>query len=378
MTRRSVLFAIFSLTGLFIAGGFAAIGQAETGDKLKISTWPGGYMLSQQKAFFAPYSEETGTEIDVATSTNPLSSLKSWKEDSKADRDVVTLTSHQAEIACREGLLASFAIEDIAGSDKIKDISRDFLANSLMDCAVPTVAWSTLMVVKPAAFKKKKPRTWTDFFNVKKFPGKRSMPKTARYSLEIALMSTGVKPGDVYEKLASINGQKRAFRALDKLKENILWWEKSAQSIEQLGQEDVVMGVAYNGRLFHSIIKDSLDVTLIWQGQIYDYDYWGVPVSSGNRSQAMAFVKFATKPEQLAKQSRWMPYGPMRRSAFEYVGNHDLIDVHMSAYLPTTKAHFQRALKFNEGWWLSDAGQALEGRFNSWLDGELEWPKEAQ
>jgi hypothetical protein len=68
----------------------------------------------------------------------------------------------------------------------------------------------------------------------------------------------------------------------------------------------------------------------------------------------------------------------MRRSALEFVGTHNMIDVHMSAYLPTTKAHFARALKFNEGWWLSEDGQKLEERFKNWLSNELIWPEKTE
>lgn len=360
---------------VFLAG-LTAGAHAEVGGKLKVSTWDGAYKLSQQKAFFEPYRAETGTAVKVSVNENPLDQLKKWKNGSRAAQDVVNLTSYQAERACNEGLLASLTAEDIASGDDGDDLSKDFLGNSLMDCAVPNVAWSALLAVKNDAFKKKKPRTLGDFFNIKKFPGKRSLKKSGRYTMEMALMAAGVKPQDVYETLATIKGQKRAFKMLDRIKGESLWWETSAEAIANLESSDVVMGVAYNGRLFNAIVRDSLDVTLVWQGQVYDHDYWGIPVKAANREAAMDFVKFATAPERLAAQSKWMPYGPMRDSALEFVGNHDLIDVHMSAYLPTTKAHFRRALKLREGWWLSAAGREVEGRFNSWMSGTLTWPDE--
>lgn len=367
------------LPGLLLAtGGFAAVAYAEANGALKISTWPGAYKLSQEKAFFTPYEKEKGVKIDVVTDENPIAKLKGWKEADKSGIDVVNLTSHQAEVACKGGLLRMLDETNIETNDNIRNLSKDFLADSLMDCAVPSVAWSTLMVVKPEAFKKKKPRTWNDFFNTKKYPGKRSLRQSARYTMEMALMSRGVKPKDIYSTLSSINGQKKAFSVLDKLKDDIVWWDSSKKSIENLMTAEVVMGVAYNGRLFDAIVKQSLDVTLIWQGQIYDYDYWGIPLKSQNPSAAVEFVKYATAPERLAQQSQYVPYGPMRRSALEFVGTHNMIDVHMSAYLPTTKAHFARALKFNEGWWLSEDGQKLEARFKNWLSNELVWPEKTE
>ena len=39
------------------------------------------------------------------------------------------------------------------------------------------------------------PKTIKDFFNTKKFPGKRAIYKSALTNLEIALAASGVKPG---------------------------------------------------------------------------------------------------------------------------------------------------------------------------------------
>lgn len=363
------------LTGAVIITGLAAVENVQAAGKLKISTVPGAYLASQRHAFFDPFGNENGVEVVVKGTRSPLALLGIWKSSSKAASDVINLSSYQAEKACAAGLLSSFEIEDIEADPNGASLDRDFLGDSLMDCAVPNVAWSALMVVKNGVFKKKKPRTWRDFFNIKKFPGKRSLKKSARYSMEMALLADGVDVDDIYATLATIKGQKRGFARLNRIKKNIVWWNKGSDAIANLNQSDVVMGAAYNGRLFNAIVKKGLDVTLVWQGQIYDYDYWGIPAKAANRSAALQFIKFATAPQRLAEQSKWMPYGPMRSSSLIYIGNHKMIDVHMSAFLPTTKAHFRRALKFNEGFWLSSDGKQLEARFKAWLDGSLTWPK---
>ncbi len=351
---------------------------AETSSQLKISTWDGAYKISQEKAFFDPFSEKTGTKINVSTHKKPLELLKQWKESGGKSHDLIDLSSFEAEQACDAGYLLSLNEEAIAKGTNSEKIEADFLSNSLIDCAVPSVAWSALMVVKNGEFKKKKPRSWTDFFNLKKFPGKRSMKKSARYSLETALLASGVKAEDLYYNLSTVEGQKRAFKKLSSLKDNIVWWETSNDAISNLKKSDTVMGVAFNGRLFNSIIGDGLDVTLIWQGQLYDLDYWAIPSNSKNRPAALAFINFATAPKQLAEQSKWMPYGPMRVSSLKFIGKHNIANIHMAPYLPTTKAHFQRAIKFNEGFWESSKGKELEERFQSWLGGSLTWPDQSE
>ena len=354
---------------------FAASAFAE-GETLKIYTSSGAYKLSQTEAFFKPYEETTGTKIMAEAQGGALKLLKKWKDGSEPEADVLNLSSFEAEQACNQGLLSAFSAQDIAPAPNGIKVDRDFMENSLMDCAVPNVAWSALLVVKPRKFPNKKPRGWADFFNAKDFPGKRSLRKSARHTMEMALLSAGVNRKDIYENLASIEGQKKAFAKLDGLKEQIVWWESGAEAIDHLKSDEVCMGVAYNGRLFNAIIGDGLDVQLVWQEQIYDFDYWAVPLNAKHQEQAKDFVKFATAPERLASQASWMPYGPMRASSLQFIKEHAIGKMHMGPYIPTSRAHFKTALKFNEGWWQSEEGRVLEARFQDWLSGSLTWPEE--
>ncbi len=367
---------IFAVLVVLFSSAISSVSSAEGAQDLKIYTGSGAYKVSQTKAFFEPFEKTTGTKIEVFSESNGLDLLKNWFGQSSAQGDVINLTSYEAEQACDKGWLVSFQEQDIAPGADGTPIMKDFLGNSLMDCAVPNVAWSALMVVKHTKFNKQKPRSWADFFNAKKFSGQRSLKKSARYTLEMALLADGVAPSQIYDELSTVKGQKRAFAKLDMIKDSIVWWETGKQAIDNLGLKDVSMGMSTNGRLFNAMIADGLDVTLVWQGQIYDYDYWGIPLKTAHRDQAMAFVKFATAPEQLAAQSSWMPYGPMRASALKYVREHEIGKMHMAPYLTTTKAHFRKALKFNESWWRSEDGQQVEKRFADWLNGTVSWPEE--
>ncbi|MCT7036748.1 extracellular solute-binding protein, partial [Salmonella enterica] len=62
------------------------------------------------------------------------------------------------------------------------------------------------------------PTSWTDFWDVKTFPGKRGLRKRAVYNLEFALLADGVKVEDVYKVLATPAGVDRAFAKLGELK----------------------------------------------------------------------------------------------------------------------------------------------------------------
>src|SRR3546814_1178814 len=83
--------------------------------------------------------------------------------------------------------------------------SDDFLPAAVHECGVGAFVWSTVLAYNGKTMKTA-PTSWADFWDVKKFPGKRGMRKGARYNLEFALMADGVAPGDVYKTLSAPEG----------------------------------------------------------------------------------------------------------------------------------------------------------------------------
>jgi len=74
-----------------------------------------------------------------------------------------------------------------------------------------------------------------DFFNTKKFPGKRGLRKSPKANLEMALVADGVAAADVYDVLATSEGVDRAFAKLDSIKDSVVWWESGAQPPQLVG-----------------------------------------------------------------------------------------------------------------------------------------------
>ena len=100
--------------------------------------------------------------------------------------------------------------------------------------------------------------------DVAKIPGKRGMRKTAKYTLEIALMADGVAPNDVYKTLATEAGVERAFKKLDQLKPNLVWWEKGSQPPQLLASGEVTMTDRWLGRFLDKMEElDLFDNTLL-------------------------------------------------------------------------------------------------------------------
>ena len=203
------------------------------------------------------------------------------------------------------------------------------------------------------------PTSWADFWDVSKFPGKRGMRKTAKYTLEAALLADGVAAKDVYATLATPAGVDRAFKKLDALKPNIQWWEAGAQAPQYLISGDVVMSSAYNGRI--AAVQKESNLKVVWNGGIYDFDAWAIPkgLDKARAEAAKKFIAFSVQPQQQKIYSENIAYGPANTQAVPLLAKDVLKD------MPTTPENIANQVQIDVSFW-ADNGEQLEQRFNAW------------
>jgi putative spermidine/putrescine transport system substrate-binding protein len=343
----------------------SASAGARAEDTLSIATWGGAYSQSQEIAYFEPYAKETGTSISTEIYDGTLAKLKEILGGDAPAVDVVDVSAATLGILCNDGLLEPIEASSLGAAPSGESAEQDFYSGGLSSCGVASVAWSTAIAYDRQAFTKAQPSQITDLLDSKKFPGKRALPDGARYTLELALLADGVDPADVYTQLATPEGVDRAFKALDKIKGDVYWWDSAQVPITWLLEKKVTMAAGYSGRIFRAAVGDRQRLGVIWDGQVYDLDLWAIPKGTKNKDAAMRFITFATDPARLATQAQLIAYGPMRKSALDLVGKHPVIDVEMKEFLPTAPDNFKKALKFDDAWW-SAHGADLQKRFEEW------------
>lgn len=344
-------------------------GDAPAAGKLNIASWGGAYTQSQEIAYFEPFKKETGIDLEVETHDGRVGPFDDGDGSSLDGWDVVDIGFSDIEVACRSGVLEVIEPEALAAAKDGTSVRDDFLPRTLHRCGVPSVAWSAIVVYDTRAFDGRKPKSASDFFDLKKYPGKRALYKDPRYVLELALLADGVEPGEVYAQLVTEQGLGRALNKLGSIRDDIIWTNNRFEPLELLGQQKVAMATAFSGRVFETIVAKNQPFGIIWDGQIYELDVWAIPKSSKNKEAALKFISFATRPDRLAEQTKWFPYGPVRKSALAMVGKHANVDIEMAPYLPTTPENFSGALKFDGSFWDSQE-KRLAKRFTAWLEGE--------
>jgi len=317
--------------------------------QLTVVNFGGANGGAQKIAYFEPF-EKTGAKIVQVEYNGEQAKIKAMVEAKKISWDVVEVESPDVSRGCDEGLFEKMDWSKLPPK-------ADFVPAAVTECGVGAFVWSTVMAYNADKLKTA-PVTWGDFWDTKKFPGKRGMRKGPRYNLEFALMADGVAPADIYKVLATKDGADRAFKKMTELKPNIQFWEAGAQPPQFLVAGDVTMTTAYNGRI-DAAQREGKNLAITWTGGIYDLDYWVLPKGTPNKDLAMKFIAMATNPTEQAEYTKHISYGPTNNKALPK------IDAKVLALLPTSAANIKTALQFNTVFW-ADQGEALEKRFAAW------------
>ena len=126
------------------------------------------------------------------------------------------------------------------------------------DYGIFTSTGATVIAYNTRSFPEgKAPVSWKDFWNVKDFPGARSLYSRFYYNYEAALMAAGVSRNEVYP--ATDEKVKLAFEKLRELKPHVkVWWTAGAQPAQLLSSGEVTMASAWSGRILDVMKEKAL------------------------------------------------------------------------------------------------------------------------
>nr|WP_245322829.1 ABC transporter substrate-binding protein [Bradyrhizobium valentinum] len=345
------------VAGVLAVTSLATVLAPETiafaGDQLTITSFGGAYQAAQRKAYFEPYAKQTGVKISEGEYNGELSKIRAMVESKSVSWDVVDTDAFSAVQLCAEG-----AIETIDWKKLGLDRAR-FMESGQHDCAVPADFFATVL-----AYDKDKlpngPKTLADLFDTQKFPGKRGLYRSPVVSLEWALIADGVAIKDVYKVLSTPEGVNRAFKKLDTIKKDVVWWQTGAQAPQLLADGQVVMTSAWNGRIYDAIKNSGKNFEIVWDHEALGMDVWVIPKGTPRRDDAYKFIAFAASPAVQADQTRYISYGPANKDAAAHV------DPAILPHLPTAPDNMRNALLLDAHFW-SDKGDDLRQRFTAWL-----------
>ena len=335
-------------------------------ESVTVVSWGGSYAKACEEAYIKPFTTETGIEVLLDDYNGGLSQMRSQVETGGVYWDVVDIQSPDLVRGCDEGLFqrldASLLSEGSDGSAP----EDDFYPDMISECGLGMLFFSTIVAFNHERTTGEVPRVIQDFFDLDRFPGRRGMRRTPLANLEFALVADGVPTSEVYAVLDTEQGVDRAFRKLDTIKDQVVWWDAGAQPPQMLADGEVVMTTAYNGRIFNAQVLESQPFTIVWHGQVLEVSNLAVLAGSRNLEAARQLVGYASRPGSMAAVSRYIAYSPTRHSAEGLVSKHLATGVDMTSHMPTAPENTKLALHSDWLWW-ADNGEDMNERFSSWL-----------
>jgi putative spermidine/putrescine transport system substrate-binding protein len=345
MAKRWMALALGAVFALGLAGVAAAQDKP-----LVVVSWGGAYQDAQKKVYFDPL-RATGMKLTDESWDGGIGVLRAKVQSGNSGWDVVQVESDELEVGCDEGLFLKLDYARIGGKDA-------YMPSAEHDCGVGAIVYDFVLGYDRDKLKTA-PTGWADFFDTQKFPGKRALRKGAKTNLEIALIADGVAPADVYNVLSTPAGVDRAFKKLDTIRKDLVFWEAGAQPVQLLASGEVVMTSVYNGRIDAANRTDKRNFGIVWNGALYTIDSWVILKDSKNVDAAYKFLEFVGKAENQAKLPDYLAYGVTNRTATSMIDPPRLKD------LPISPDNIKNAVQISSEFWLDNIDKLTE-RFNRW------------
>ena len=329
-------------------------------------SWGGSYGRAVNEGVNIPFTGTTGIRVNVEDYNGGLAQIRAQVSVGNIHWDVVDLEIADAVRGCDEGLLEPIDVSFLPDGADGTPAAEDFVPEGLTECGIGQLFWSTVYAYNADNIPGEKPATMADFFDLEKFPGRRGMRRVPQVNLEFALIADGVPLDQVYSAMNTREGLDRAFRKLDTIKDQVIWWEAGAQPPQMLADGEVVMSTAYNGRIFNAQVLENQPFVIVWDGQLLDVGVLGIVAGTPRLDEAMRYLAFATSAESQARIGRRISYSPARRSGAPLVTTHVAAGVEMAPHMPASPENARRALRYDWEWWVDNQDE-LNERFSAWL-----------
>lgn len=317
---------------------------AHAAESVNFVSWGGTTQDAQKEAWAVPFTKATDIKV-VQDGPTDYGKLKAMVESGNVQWDVVDVEADFALRAASEGLLEPLDFTQI----KRDRIDPRFVS----DHGVGSFFFSFVLGYNEGKLGASKPTDWTALFDTKTYPGKRALYKWPSPGvLELALLADGVAPDKLYPLDLD-----RAFKKLDTIKKDIVWWGGGAQSQQLLASGEASLGQFWNGRVY-ALQQDGAPVGVSWKQNLVMADFLVIPKGAKNKDAAMKFLANASSAEGQAEFANKTAYAPVN------VDSVAKLDKALAPNLPTAYAQDQVTLDF--AYWAKN-GQAIAARWNEWL-----------
>lgn len=345
-SQASMIAAAAALALLASCGGGSGGGTSKD-NSLTFVSYGSGFQKNQIKAYQKPFTKKHGTKF---TNVSPvdLAKLKAMVESDNVGWDVVDVGAGTAVQYCGKYIQPL----DYSVIDK-----SSYPEGTATKCGVPAYFWSVIFMYDAKKFGDDPPDSVADFFNKKKYPGKRIVPPELDAGfLGYALLADGV-PAD---KLYPLDVD-RALKKWDSIKDVTIVPESYGQIQQAMVGRQVTMALASTARAYLAL-KEGAPFEPVWDKTFVSYDDLVIPKGAPNADLAMKFVKFTGQPDvskHFAELQGVLPVNPKIKPDYNKI--QEKVNVF-------SDAHQDSIFYYNPQWWGKHHDSVIS-KIRKWLVG---------
>jgi putative spermidine/putrescine transport system substrate-binding protein len=319
-------------------------------DSVAVASWGGVYQDALRKAFYEPTAKDLGIKINDFTEQEGIADIRTQVKAGSVQWDIVELYGGQCQQAANEGLLEPLDYNVIHSDGIPKDLVQPYWIG--LDAYSSVLAWNK------NTYKDNPPKNWADFFDTKKFPGRRAMSGFGGdVNVEVALMADGVSKDKLYPLDLD-----RAFKKLSEIKPNVaVWWGSGAQQGQLAQSQEVDMILIWASRITDAI-KQGAPFDFTYNQGVIDVECLVIPKGSKKKDLAMKVINDFVRPDFQANLPQYSPYGPANQKAFE-TGK---ITPEMAKNSVTAPDNMALQVVLDKPWWAAH-GQDVQERWDAFM-----------
>ena len=329
----------------------------ETPGVLSVSSTGGTLGRGLKKAYFEPFTEETGIEVQHITAggDDPMTALAAQRAAGRVDFDLIFVDD--LTIARGPELFADHELE--LADDLLMPVP--FPAKS-----VPLATESSYVVACRPDMVERCPRSYAEFFDDAAFPGDRSVPNVGPYEtvgvIETALIADGVRREHLYPLDLD-----RAFSKLEEIKDSIrLYWTSFSGSQDVLRSGEAQIALLPDGRANQLEQSQGVELAISYHGSLPSFMHSAIPEGAPNIEAARRFMQWVIdNPEAQAVFTSVIYYGPVSRrgiKALEQAGITNHLALQLDELTTQTLDDLQKA-----SMWLAENRDTLMDRWNEFV-----------
>lgn len=322
-------------SGLGFGNAFAAT------ERITLANFGGDAIKAYNDAWTRQFTQETGIGVELDGSGPLVGSVKKMIDENNVHWDIVDGDGMYGPI------LGSRYLEPIDYS--VVD-PKGFFSWNKQQFGAGSYVYSHVLTYDSSKFAKA-PTSWADFFDLKRFPGKRAMFKWFLCMPEACMLAAGKKPSEVYP-----IDMKLVIDMVKSLGDNLVLWDTGASSQQLFLNGDIVMGNIWNTRAMRLSRDTKGRIASTWNQQIIVPATWNIPKGSKHVAAAQRFIASTQDVKRQIKLLDEMGNGPANPAALPF------LTAAQKQVNPTS--HLDSGIIRNDRWYAEN----YDTQLGNWLD----------